>query len=64
MDTSKTTEYTPQQVKEMCFQYLRQASIRYQEETRKVAERLRKAGITPDDFVSYSRDLEQRNQLN
>lgn len=57
--TSGTTEYTPDQVLEMCWQYMSKASKTFVSENEKINKRLAKSGITPAEFVMFSMRREQ-----
>lgn len=56
--TTENKTFTQAEAKEMCRLYMIKASEAYQAENKKVAERLARFGITPDEFVAYCRERE------
>lgn len=59
MTFGKKTEWTPEEVKEMCWQYLRKATQTFQAENAKILKRLAKDGIAPADFAKFCMEREK-----
>lgn len=57
--SSGTTNLTPDQVKERCWQKLKEASAEYVKVNDQIARRLAKDGITNAEFVEYAMNREQ-----
>jgi hypothetical protein len=58
--TTEPKKYSKAEILEMLRLYMQKASETYQEENKRVAEKLAKHGITPDEFVSYCRSKEPK----
>lgn len=59
--SSGTTSLTPDQVKERCWQKLKEASAEYVKVNDQIARRLAKDGITNAEFVEYAMNREAQN---